>query len=87
MAVMVVAPLAVLPVTPFLAGLRVAQHVDGASIRCGDGKCNAATSTLGTLLCVTASVKWVLTRSLLAACTRYLGAFAVWNSAARAVCT
>jgi hypothetical protein len=70
-AVAALAPLAIMMGMPFPMGLRITQRLGEAIIPWAWGV-NAVTTTLGSILCVLASMEWGFTVSLFAAAGVYL---------------
>ncbi len=83
-AVLALAPLALLMGMPFPTGLRVAQRLGDAVVPWAWGV-NAAMTTLGAILCVIVSIQWGFTATLLAAGVVYLLALAALRPVARTV--
>ena len=81
-AVLALAPLAVLMGMPFPIGLRVAQRLGGVVVPWAWGV-NATMTTLGAILCVLASMQWGFDVSLSIAGLVYLGGLAAFFPVAK----
>jgi hypothetical protein len=80
------APLALMMGMPFPLGMRVAQRLGEAIVPWAWGV-NAVTTTLGSILCVLASMQWGFTVTLIAGALVYLVGLAAMASVARSVYT
>lgn len=83
-AIAALAPLALMMGMPFPMGLRITQRIGGAIVPWAWGV-NAVATTLGSILCVLASMQWGFTMSLFTAGAIYLVGLATMRPVAQAV--